>query len=116
MSHANGWQVGMNVYVAYHDQRRGKPFHATITKIGRKWITLDRGDYRFDAETMQLDGGKYSSPGAVYASEDEYMQQTAIAKAWSDFKQKLSYSKAPMGITVCRIGEIAREFGIEVLK
>ena len=116
MSHVNGWEVGMTVFVAYRDYRSGTNYNAKITNVGRKWITLDGGFRRFDAETMQLDGGKYMSPGKVYVSEDEYLQQTAVAKAWSNFKLKLVYSQAPADITVERISEIAREFGIEVLE
>ena len=100
----------MEVFAVETLDRRYGPlaYEATISKIGRKWITASTASgrvIRFDAVTRHLDGGAYSSPGMVYASKAEYRETTARQKAWKDFRQILPYD-APDHLSEGDIAEI----------
>lgn len=69
-----------------------------VTKVGRKWvyftkswhqcenIVLGRID-RFHIETGYIDDGKYTSPGRVWSSYEEYTQSQLQNKAWANFQE-----------------------------
>lgn len=106
--HERGWVVGMPVYVV-PAERMGRPYEATITAIGRKWITFGNGRMtnRFNAETMKLDGKGYSSPGRVWPSKSEYDESTAINQSWSTLCNLFrNHHKKPDHITEQDIAEI----------
>lgn len=46
-------------------RRHGGGREVTVTKVGRKWVTLDTGD-RFDKNTGLLDGWGYTPMGWSY--------------------------------------------------
>ena len=97
ITHPEGWQVGMEVCVVVTLNVRGKPQPriATVSKIGRRWITLDdfaKNPTRFDAETHAIDGGAYSSPGKVYGSEAEYRDTTLTQEMWKDLRSRMPWT------------------------
>lgn len=63
----------------------GKARDLEITKVGRAWITIAGGgsQYRFDPDTGGVDGGRYGSPGRVYATRELYEQEVAVRAAWA---------------------------------
>ena len=100
----------MEVCVVVTLNVRGKPQPRTakITKVGRKWITLedaDRYPTRFDAKTHRIDGGQYSSPGRVYASKEEYRETTEKQDLWRNFCSRLPLT-APEHISIFNIENI----------
>lgn len=109
MAHPQGWEVGMTVCVVHFSGHKKFVREDTITKIGRRWITLsgNKPD-RFDGETMHLDGAGYGSPGRVYPSRAEYETSTEAEIAWRDLRQRLPYHP-PKGMTPERIRELAKE-------
>lgn len=107
-THAQGWQVGMQVFVVRGDRPSNlRTSTETITKIGRKWVTLGEGwaDEQFDAETGWLNGKGYSSPGRVWASEDEYRLSLATEQAWTAMKRDMPWN-APSHLTLDDIQRI----------
>jgi hypothetical protein len=111
ITHPEGWQVGMEVCVVVTINTRGepKPRIATVSKIGRRWITLDDSGHkptRFDAETHYIDGGAYSSPGKVYESEAEYRDTTLTEKMWKDLRSRMPWT-APEHFTPDDIEKIS---------
>ena len=111
MTHPEGWQIGMEVCVVVTLNVRGDPLPraAKIAKIGRRWITLDDGEWhptRFDAETRRIDGKGYASPGDVYESEEEYRETSAKEVLWKDFRGRLPYT-APDHLSVADIEKIS---------
>jgi len=99
------WQVGMEVWVV---PPYGRPRAAKVTKIGRKWVTLDGGRERFEAETMHLDSGGFGSPGTVWLSEDEWKDHAARNDAWRKLKNSMPWD-VPKRITLDRINELIAE-------
>jgi len=91
----------------------GCQFEAVITKVGRKWISFKPVaggmEDRFDAETRNIDGKQYSSPGKVYPSLAEYIEQSERGRLWTDFCQKMPF-QAPDSISTDRIKELIAEF------
>ena len=85
----DGWHIGAEVWVVW---RNGPPRMETVTAVGRKWVQIGR--YRFDHETLKLDGGQYTSPGQAYLSRDEWERNTEKEKAWWRFKSGLAW-RAP---------------------
>ena len=83
------------VVVTLNVRGNPKPYTDTIEKVGRKWVTLTgrhNRTTRFDIETHRLDGGDYSSPGAVYLNEAEYTDATCRAWAWGQLRSAV-YNK-----------------------
>lgn len=56
----------------------GEPREVTITKVGRKWLTLNNG-YRAAVDGLALDGGEYSSPGVCYLTREAWGALLAAA-------------------------------------
>lgn len=104
-AHEQGWEVGQTVYVVFDRKYDGHDPEGrieTITKIGRRWIEVGDPRWRkarFDAETMILDGGNYSSPGRIWPSEAEYRESLEVQKAWRDLVSRLPW-QAPNHFTV----------------
>lgn len=72
-------EVGGTVYVAMYDRRRKADSETmVIRKIGRRWVEIARSMdphvacRRFNRDTFVLDGGGYTPPGEVWASEAVY--------------------------------------------
>lgn len=61
--------------------------YVVIDKIGKKWAYFN---YRkkFDIKTGIVDGGKYTSPGKIYSSQEEYEYELFL-----DQKRSLVWSR-----------------------
>lgn len=84
-----------------------------ITGIGPKWVTLSKPDgrggwnrntYRFrrsrTACPIPLDGGEYTSPGAVWRTEAECIEHRSTALAWQRLQRQIAGQYVvPPGIT-----------------
>jgi hypothetical protein len=80
----------------------------TVTKVGRKWVTLSNG-HRVSREDNHVDGGNYASPGEVYASKQAYLDWLRLLKEWGDFRADVHrFLKGPNNVTVEKINQ-ARE-------
>lgn len=108
------YAVGQTVWVVLNQGKRDG-WAASVTKVGRKWVTLAHGT-RFDASDGCIDGGRYSPPGKVYASQDAYAAERALSAAWWSLGEELrnTYSRAQPGVTLERIAEARRLLGLEV--
>lgn len=78
----------------------------TIEKIGRKWLTIDRGR-RVDKETLYIDSGGYAPQGRCWLSEEDYNQYTALHKTWQTFRDRVVECRyrGPDGMTVEKINQ-----------
>ncbi len=109
-----GWEVGCDVYLVERGwQGTPKERPARIIAVGRKWVTIQPegtdgkwAQERFDCETLQLDGGGFSSRGRVYASKSEYMEATERQKEWSTLYRSLS-GHVPAHLTLEDVRAIA---------
>lgn len=81
-----------------------------ITKIGRKWATLENGS-RFELDTGIVDYGEYTSEEKVFESEGAYRDALFAERLWSDFKQRVVYTRPP---SIEEIFEIASTLDIEL--
>ena len=64
-------------------------YEVEVTKVGRKWAYI--GDrFRFDIESMEVDGGQYVSPGNLYLSEADCIAADELDKDWSDLRESLA--------------------------
>jgi hypothetical protein len=74
-------QVGQEIlFVPHRYQSRDKPKLMVVETVGTRWAQLEGGP-RFDIETLEVDGGNYSSPGSVKLSSalyEEEMKRMAI--------------------------------------
>jgi len=104
------YEVGQKVFVV-PSKRIGKPEYEEITKVGRKWVHL-KYDRRFEIGSDRLDGGEYSSPGSVYASEKEYLEQKFKQESWEKlclfFRHKYSCPKEISLDDIRKINEIMK--------
>lgn len=83
---------------------------AVVTNIGRKWAELNDGRYpRINIETMEADGGKYSSPGRCWLSQLDYDMDTSRTHVWNIFVKRVrdQYYTPKSGITEQAIRDAA---------
>lgn len=105
------WTVDQKVYVAYpinYGTDRGQyklRKEATITKIGKRWATIDLGDrhrsYRFDMHTGVLDGEGYGPAVTVWPSPEAIDTWIELTKEWKAFLEvvRRSYGRLPRSFT-----------------
>lgn len=79
-----GLEVGQKLWLVL-SRNSSHQQEVTVTKVGRKWATLDHGyrPYRIDKESMEVDGGQYMSPGRCHLSRDEYERAKKRGDDWS---------------------------------
>ena len=96
------YKVGQVLWYVPSD-RRDKPRFETITKIGRKWITVRDGWkwIRLDMEDgLRADGGAYNSPGRAYLTEGEYVKELILNQEWNDFASRVKPQSRPEKVTM----------------
>lgn len=74
--------LGQELLFVNNEKRTGAPFMVTVTKLGRKWATLDSGVYRIDINTLIADGRQFSSPGRCWLSRELYEAEERRTAAW----------------------------------
>ena len=103
--------VGCELWYVPNSRHGGGQGKVAVVKVGRKWAALDNGE-RIDKDEWYVDGKGYSSPGACYASQADYEEQTEIGQAWIKFCRDFNYSK-PAGLTLERLAQIRSLLGME---
>ena len=93
--------IGQKLWFVPSSRHRTE-YEVTVTKIGRKWITI--GHDRFDADSMWLDGGRYSSPGRVWLTRTDWEARKARDALWNTFWQMMNRQyRAPDHLTTADI-------------
>lgn len=84
------YKVGDTFYAAPM-QRHAAPAHLTVSKVGRKWMTLtSENGYewgRCDIETLKIDSGGYNPRHALFESEDAYERYAKRERSWSSIQK-----------------------------
>ena len=89
------------------------PQVATITGVGRKWLTLDIGHgMRADKATLIVDGGNYSPPGRLWPSQADYEAESARKDALYGLRRYME-SHASHALTLEQIKQANAIFGRE---
>jgi len=90
---------GQEVYYHYfgHSWRNnsGEPIATTVTKVGRKWFEVDANKRtRFSIDTLQNDGGQYSSSSRIILSLVDYRNEQEKQCLYIEIKKYFdSYSR-----------------------
>lgn len=84
----------------------------TVEKVGNRWLTLSN-DYRVDKDTLEVDGGSYSSPGRCWLSQQEYEDAVAVRTAWNSLGEQMRVFQ-PAGLTLEKIEEARRVLGMGI--
>lgn len=107
-------KVGDKFWFRPYDRRYHiSPQVATVTAVGRKWLTLDIGHgMRADKLTLSIDGGSYSSPGKLWPSQADYEAESARQSALYGLRRYLE-SHASQGLTLEQIQQANVIFGRE---
>ena len=115
------WAVGQTVVVWTPWGRRNVPADwadATITKIGRKWVTFrhngSRLEGRFDPATGAVDAGRYGTRSWVYADRATAEAELTRQATWRALVAAMrnSWGDAPRDLTIVQMQEIARACGL----
>ena len=108
------FKVGQRLYRVNNDRREGQSW-ITIEKVGRKWLTMDYGA-RVDKETLEVDGGQYSSPAKCYLTKCEYTNKIKKDAIWIKVVGRWPYNTPDISLEkMVRIAEIL-EIDIEEKK
>lgn len=96
----------MEVFLVINGYGKLRTSTAKIAKIGRKWVTLEKNDGRFNIENWILDGGAYSSAGSCFPSEQEYNNQVELNGLWNEVILQIRYLRIPKSMTIEKIKQI----------
>ena len=107
------YKVGQKVWVEYYQNRAGSGGEIEVTKVGRKWAELDKGRYRVEIGSAQIDGGNYSSPGRVWPSKADADAYQDLRKAWSDLRRGVVSYSPPEGLTLEAIAKAREVLGLK---
>lgn len=105
---------GDSLFFVPRDLRWHKPESVTVTKVGRKWITLESYKGRIDKNDSGYARGvpteyTYGSPDRVYSSEEHYNYCLRMAK----LRRKIT-DYCASGLTDDQTEDIARLLNIGV--
>lgn len=88
-------QVGQELF--YVSLRASSGQIVVVTRVGRKWADVVPKGFknakprRININSMQADGGAYSSPGRCYLSEYAYKEEIELWKAWQKFRREVAH-------------------------
>jgi hypothetical protein len=103
-------EVGQTVLICLD---RGVQFERIITKVGRRWVTVNDGEYRFDRATGEIDS--LQLPGHVYRDVAQLQAERCVREAWNGLLRAIyehAYPQPPSGATVERIREAQALLGL----
>jgi hypothetical protein len=76
----------------------------TIRSVGRKWAVIDSPrSRRVDLETLEIDGGGYSSPGRCYLSPEHYEREMQRLALWKQLREYVNTFNPPPSMTLERL-------------
>ena len=106
--------VGDTVWLVWNERRRGVPQESVVSKVGRKWVYIGNGYYRFDVDTWRVDGGKHMSPVTIYESKEAWEKKVSLENAWCRFAENVrnQYGTVPSGATEEAIEQAAKLLNI----
>jgi len=113
----NDLKVGDKVWYVANQRHRSAPIEQremTVTKVARKWVTLDWPNWRpmrIDKETWIADGGGFTSPGRCYASKEAYAEYLLVSAAWTNLVRRMPYLPPP-DVDLAWIEAVHRRLGI----
>lgn len=109
-------KVGTKLWIVFGDwHRSGKDDWGTVTKVGRRWLTLDvknHGTMRADKHTLRLDGKGFGSPGQGHRSKEAHEDKVMRESAWRDLVRRMSYH-APESLTLDEIQALRVKCGLK---
>lgn len=103
------FKIGQSVVVNWSGYNKSRTTEETITKVGRKWVELAEGQYRFDPRNMFLDGRGDASLGKVYLSHAELNDEQEREQLWRSIARRVRdiYS-LPAYLTLERLQQLAK--------
>ena len=108
-------KVGQTLWFVPSATWRGVSREVTVTKVGRKWASLN-DNARVSVATMWIDGGEYSSPGRCWPSAEVYENWCKCTDAWTELRRRISWGDPPQDMTVERVREAAAILGVALDK
>lgn len=106
--------IGKTYYAARTDRRWGNDAEVVVTKVGRKYITLNyvKSGYEFGRVAIgsrTVEGGHH----VLYPDKATYEAVTAARRAWQDLRDKM-YVGPPGDMTAAKVHEAAAILGIQL--
>jgi hypothetical protein len=92
--------------------RRGISAFVTVTKVGRRWITVSN-DERFDAHTMLEDAGGYKAYASYWNSKEECDESAYRGRVWNELN-KSRYGSPPKDSSTEDLILAAKILGVKI--
>lgn len=97
-----------------HHNKEGRD--VTVTRVGRKWATLDNG-YRISVDSWRADGNGYQSPGRCYVNRDAHWHETKRVEGWNALHTRIrNQHSIPDGVTTEQIEQASVLLGLDISK
>lgn len=105
---------GDKLWFVPKDHWAGPNRFVEVEKVGRKWGYFPR-NYRFDVNTLDVDGRGYSVPGHLYRDRDAWEARRRADYAWDRVTWHIrNRTGRKDGITEADIRQAAALLGIEI--
>ena len=88
-----------------------KDEYKKVTKVGRKWLTLEFG-HRADKETLRIDGAYERAQ--LYRSEAEYREKQELRRLWREFLKMVDNHRWDPPVSKFQIEKAAIALGFEL--
>lgn len=106
-------EVGMEVCLVITGYGKHRVSIAKIVKVGRKWVTLDKRDSRFNIENWIVDSGQHNLQGRCYPNKQAYIEEMELSRMLDSFVSRLSRYHTPKSVTVEAIKQAEKLLGLE---
>lgn len=103
-------EVGQKLWMVPAVRYLGEPRWVTVTKVGRKWASIDIRGYRIDLTTLRIDGATHASPGRCWLSKTAYDDVASADRAWQSLRANMNRWR-PDAVTREDIATAARLLG-----
>jgi hypothetical protein len=107
----------MRFWLVLNEKRHTKDREVTISKIGRKWVTLSDGN-RFDRTSenwRNVDGAGYSSPGRLWDSTEQYEEYSLVRQIIDAIQRRFRFGRDSENVSLENARQAARLLGLEVV-
>lgn len=92
--------VGQELWFVHREDRSGAPRTVTVTKVGRKWASIDYWGLRVDINTLVAQGNGYASPGRCWINREAWDAELEREAAWSKLRKYVDRAwRPPAGLS-----------------
>jgi hypothetical protein len=101
----HNFEIGQKVLFVRVTRAETQFDEKTITKIGKRWVSVQPYDDKFDRDTLVVDAGGYNSEYSVFLTKEHYEETVKLQEEWRGFHSKITWV-VPEGMTLEKLNKM----------